>query len=215
MRTVFIYAMLTCAACVPLGVQAESDDLDSFLNAHGFVDSSGQAGAQPAVPAAPLSRSAAPAPVTAHKSIAQRTSEMVVAAMGALGVPYRYGGNTFDSGFDCSGFVRAMVKQTLGLSLPRQAAQQAAATHSIPRTALQPGDLVFFNTQHRQFSHVGIYVGEHRFIHSPRTGAVVRIEDMRVNYWNRRFNGARRVLEKASNPPIQVTAVATSDQPNY
>jgi hypothetical protein len=74
---------------------------------------------------------------------------------------------------------------------------------------------VFFNTQHRQFSHVGIYVGENRFIHSPRTGAVVRIEDMRVSYWNRRFDGARRVLEKAPNPQVQVTAAARPDLPNY
>jgi hypothetical protein len=129
---------------------------------------------------------------------ASKASELVVAAMGSLGVPYRRGGNSFEGGFDCSGFVRAMVEQTVGLMLPRVAAQQAAATQKIDRTELQPGDLVFFNTLHRSFSHVGIYVGDYKFIHSPKPGAEVRIEDIRVNYWNRRFDGARRLLAQLS-----------------
>jgi cell wall-associated NlpC family hydrolase len=121
--------------------------------------------------------------------------------MGALGVPYRRGGNTFDTGFDCSGFVRAMYEQTLGLLLPRRADQQAAATQKINRAELQPGDLVFFNTMRRAFSHVGIYVGDNKFIHSPKPGAAVRIDDMRLSYWSQRFNGARRVpTEPAPGP---------------
>jgi cell wall-associated NlpC family hydrolase len=113
--------------------------------------------------------------------------------MGFLGVPYRRGGNSFDQGLDCSGFVRLIYEQTVGMVLPRRAAEQAAATQVIDKTELQPGDLVFFNTLKSTFSHVGIYVGDHKFIHSPRTGAVIRVEDMRMSYWQQRFDGARRV----------------------
>ena len=96
-----------------------------------------------------------------------------------------------------------MYEQTVGLLLPRRADQQAAATQVIDKKELQPGDLVFFNTMRRAFSHVGIYVGEGKFIHSPRAGSHVRMEDMRMAYWNTRFNGARRVMpaaDAAGNP---------------
>jgi hypothetical protein len=129
-------------------------------------------------------------------SMAQRASELVVTAMGFLGVPYRRGGNNAETGFDCSGFVKAMYQQTLGLVLPRRADEQAAATEKIDKSELQPGDLVFFNTMRHAFSHVGIYVGDGKFIHSPKPGAQVRVEDMQVSYWARRFDGARRVLAK-------------------
>ena len=124
-----------------------------------------------------------------------RTSELVVTAMGSLGVPYRRGGNSMETGFDCSGFVKAMYQQALGLILPRRANEQAAATQKIDRKDLQPGDLVFFNTLRRTFSHVGIYVGDNKFIHSPKPGAQVRVEDMGVPYWSARFDGARRVVD--------------------
>jgi cell wall-associated NlpC family hydrolase len=126
--------------------------------------------------------------------VALKTSELVVNAMGFLGVPYRRGGNSVETGFDCSGFVRAMYQQTVGLILPRRANEQAAATAKIERGELQPGDLVFFNTLKRAFSHVGIYVGNNKFIHSPKPGAQVRVEDMGIPYWSSRFDGARRVL---------------------
>ncbi len=120
-------------------------------------------------------------------------ANMVSHAIGFLGVPYRLGGNDFESGFDCSGFVRAIVAQTIGLLLPRQAEQQAAASNEISASELQPGDLVFFNTLERAYSHVGIYLGAGRFIHSPKPGAQIRVEDMSKTYWTQRFNGARRV----------------------
>ena len=129
----------------------------------------------------------------AGQTVSNKASELVVNAMGFLGVPYRRGGNSAETGFDCSGFVRAIYEQSIGLILPRKAEQQAAATQNIERNELQPGDLVFFNTMRRAFSHVGIYVGEGKFIHSPKPGAEVRVESMSVAYWNRRFDGARRV----------------------
>jgi cell wall-associated NlpC family hydrolase len=137
-------------------------------------------------------------------SVTNKASELVVNAMGFLGVPYKRGGNTAETGFDCSGFVRAIYEQSVGLLLPRRAEQQAAATQRIEKTDLQPGDLVFFNTMKRAFSHVGIYVGDGKFIHSPKPGAEVRVESMGVSYWQRRFDGARRV--QPSNAAAQEAA---------
>ncbi|WP_411883064.1 C40 family peptidase [Polaromonas sp. YR568] len=128
-----------------------------------------------------------------RQSVSNKASELVVNAMGFLGVPYKRGGNTAETGFDCSGFVRAIYEQSVGLLLPRRAEQQAAATQRIEKNELQPGDLVFFNTMRRAFSHVGIYVGDGKFIHSPKPGAEVRVESLSVSYWQRRFDGARRV----------------------
>jgi cell wall-associated NlpC family hydrolase len=141
-----------------------------------------------------------------------RLTEMAVAAMDFVGVPYRRGGNDAESGFDCSGFTRHLFQINLGLSLPRRSHEQAAAQGlaDVPRTDLQPGDLVFFNTLKRAFSHVGIYVGDGRFIHSPRPGAAVRLESMTSSYWQRRFDGARRVaaLSDASASTVALSAPA-------
>ena len=126
-------------------------------------------------------------------NVADRTSSLISTAMGFIGVPYRRGGSSAETGFDCSGFVRAIYEQAKGMVLPRRANEQAAATEVIDKKDLQPGDLVFFNTMRRNFSHVGIYVGDNKFIHAPRSGSEIRVEDMGVRYWARRFNGARRV----------------------
>jgi cell wall-associated NlpC family hydrolase len=125
---------------------------------------------------------------------APERSALLLDAMGYIGTPYVRGGNTGASGLDCSGFVKAVFEQAEGITLPRSAYEQAHATLEIDRADLQPGDLVFFNTLRRAFSHVGIYMGEGRFIHAPRPGAQVRIEGMNSSYWRTRFNGARRVL---------------------
>lgn len=127
-----------------------------------------------------------------------KMSDVVVTAMGYLGKPYAYGKSSLDGGFDCSGFVLSLYQRSVGHTLPRTAAQQAGATTTIARNELQPGDLVFFNTMRRQFSHVGIYIGEGRFIHSPRAGASIRIESIASAYWQKRFNGARRVTPEAA-----------------
>ena len=142
-----------------------------------------------------------------RQSVGNKAAELVVTAMGFLGVPYRRGGNTVESGFDCSGFVKAMFEQTAGPILPRKAEQQAAATQKIARADLQPGDLVFFNTMRHAFSHVGIYVGEGKFIHSPKPGAEVRLENMGLTYWSRRFDGARRVQSAPTKTPALQTAL--------
>jgi len=115
------------------------------------------------------------------------------AALTHLGVKYRYGGKTPRMGFDCSGLVVYAAKQSLGITLPHHAASLARVGASVKRTELQIGDLVFFNTRGRRFSHMGIYLGDHQFVHAPRTGAVVRIERMNTPYWQQRYNGARRL----------------------
>ncbi|MCW5221447.1 C40 family peptidase [Verminephrobacter aporrectodeae] len=127
------------------------------------------------------------------QTVADQAADLVRSTMGFLGVPYKFGGSSAATGFDCSGFVRAVYEQTVGLLLPRRAEQQAAATRSIDRKELRPGDLVFFNTMRRNFSHVGIYVGDDKFIHAPHSGSRVRLDDLGRAYWTRRFNGARRV----------------------
>ncbi len=139
-------------------------------------------------------------------SVSERASALVFTAMGILGAPYRRGGSTVETGFDCSGFVKAVYEQTVGLILPRKASQQAAATQKIDRADLQPGDLVFFNTMRHAFSHVGIYIGEGKFIHSPKPGSEVRVEDMGLAYWKRRFDGARRVPTGAGETATAQTA---------
>ena len=151
---------------------AADDEMGRFMADKGLLERIGQVGA----------------------TVRDHTAELVVHAMGFLGVPYRRGGDSAATGFDCSGFVRAIYEQTVGLVLPRQANEQAAATEVIDRQDLQPGDLVFFNTMRRAFSHVGIYVGDGKFIHAPKPGAEVRVEDMGGSYWRRRFDGARRVI---------------------
>jgi cell wall-associated NlpC family hydrolase len=134
--------------------------------------------------------------------VRDKAADMVLTAMNFLGVPYRRGGQS-DDGFDCSGFTRQVFETSLGLVLPRRADEQAKAPGlvAILRDQLQPGDLVFFNTLRRTFSHVGIYIGDGKFIHAPRPGGEVRVEDMRFVYWAKRFTGARRaepVAEQAS-----------------
>lgn len=155
--------------------------------------------AAPEAPADPLSqwlgeRALLAKPAAAVQSVRDSASELVMSAMNFLGMPYRRGGSSDSAGFDCSGFTRHVFEMSLGLVLPRRADEQAklSGLTQIKRDELKPGDLVFFNTLRRTFSHVGIYLGDGKFIHSPRSGAEVRIEDMGDRYWSRRFTGARR-----------------------
>jgi cell wall-associated NlpC family hydrolase len=140
------------------------------------------------------------------QQVRDTASDLVLSAMNFLGVRYRRGGNSAEQGFDCSGFTRYVFEHSLGLVLPRRADQQAheQALLTVKKEELRPGDLVFFNTMRRAFSHVGIYVGDGKFIHAPRPGGEVRIEDMGASYWVKRFNGARRAdlpTPQVSNPP--------------
>ncbi len=133
--------------------------------------------------------------MAASQAVTAKSIEIALAAMNFMDVPYTWGGNSAAEGFDCSGFTRHVYQSIAGIVLPRHSAEQARAAgfKEVPRQALAPGDLVFFNTLSQAYSHVGIYVGEGKFVHAPRTGAVVRIENLEVSsYWRSRFTGARR-----------------------
>ena len=184
---ILILACATAAHAAPQGTN--SDDMDRLLADKGLLTRLEDVSHKVADKA---------------QTVAGRAGDLVVNAMGFLGVPYKRGGNSAETGFDCSGFVRAIYQQTVGLVLPRRADQQAASTQVIDKKELQPGDLVFFNSMRRTFSHVGIYVGDGKFIHSPRSGSEVRVEDMRQSYWQRRFDGARRVTPAAGTQVGQV-----------
>ena len=161
--------------------------------------------------AAPIERpTASPAVRRTSPEVAPhpRMADLLLSAIGLVGVPYRLGGNTVDNGFDCSGFTRHLFQAHLGVALPRRSHEQAGAAgfDSVARSDLQPGDLVFFNTLSRENSHVGIYIGEGRFIHAPRTGANVRLETLASSYWRQRFDGARRVAALAPTNAAETSA---------
>lgn len=133
---------------------------------------------------------------------AGNAQELVMRALSFVGIHYRRGGESPETGFDCSGLVRHVFRESLGLALPRTSRDISRVGDTIPRDQLQPGDLVFFNTLRRGFSHVGIYLGEHRFVHAPASGGEVRVEDMRQRYWTQRFNGARRIAQADTNGTV-------------
>ncbi|WP_211450930.1 C40 family peptidase [Collimonas antrihumi] len=122
-----------------------------------------------------------------------RASDLAVSAMGMIGIHYKYGGNSPENGLDCSGLVRYVFKDAWGVNVPRTAAELSRSGEKVDKQDLKPGDLVFYNTLRRSFSHVGIYLGDNKFIHAPSSGGKVRIESMDLAYWKSRFNGARRI----------------------
>lgn len=132
------------------------------------------------------------------------TKTLASTALNFLGIKYRFGGEAPNTGFDCSGLVSYAAEKSLGLKLPRSAAEMAREGKSVKSSELKKGDLVFFNTRGHRNSHVGIYLGNHQFVHAPRTGAVVRIESMDLAYWKKRYNGARRLA--ANTPDTLATA---------
>lgn len=119
--------------------------------------------------------------------------ELVLYSMGLIGIRYVFGGRTPETGFDCSGLVRYVFDRVTGRSLPYTSYEMASLGTQVAFSDLQPGDLVFYNTRGRRNSHVGIYIGEGRFIHAPSRGGRVHIANMTERYWVTRFNGARRL----------------------
>ena len=131
--------------------------------------------------------------------------EAALQALFTVGVPYRYGGNSPETGFDCSGLVSHVFERAWGVEVPRGTEAQRGVGRPVKRLRdLQPGDLVFYNTRNRPYSHVGIYLGDGNFVHAPRPGQRVRIESVHNPYWRARFNGARRI-----DPPRYLTASAS------
>jgi cell wall-associated NlpC family hydrolase len=176
LRKALACVLLVAAGLAQAGPERPGDAVLQLLQDKGLIPASSADGASQIV-----------------RQVRDTASELVLSAMNFLGVPYRRGGVSED-GFDCSGFTRHVFELSVGLVLPRRADEQAksAGLLTVNREELKPGDLVFFNTMRRTFSHVGIYIGEDKFIHAPRPGGEVRVDDMRQSYWARRFTGARR-----------------------
>lgn len=125
----------------------------------------------------------------------RKQAEPLLYALGLLGSPYKMGGNDPAKGVDCSGFVRHVYKQTASVDLPHNARQISRNGTEVAREDVKPGDLVFFNTLKRPYSHVGIYAGEGKFVHAGGSQSKrVMVSDMNEGYWARRYQGARRVL---------------------
>jgi cell wall-associated NlpC family hydrolase len=132
-------------------------------------------------------------------SLTDRASDLAIRAMAMVGIRYQYGGNTPEHGLDCSGLVRYVFKQAWDADLPRTSVEMSRVGEKVDSKDLQPGDLVFYNTLRRGFSHVGIYLGDNKFVHSPSAGSSIRIESMDLSYWKKRFNGARRINDPEQN----------------
>src|SRR5215470_13732803 len=115
-------------------------------------------------------------------------------ALELIGIRYKWGGNTPSTGLDCSGLVRYVFQRVTGVTLPRTAKEMSRIGEHVSVPDLQPGDLVFFNTRRFAFSHVGIYLGDNRFIHAPRRGRDVEIATLDSSFWQKRFDGARRMI---------------------
>lgn len=119
-------------------------------------------------------------------------NEVTLQALSQVGQPYRWGGSTPEEGFDCSGLVQYVYREALGIHLPRTSRAMSTRGVEVDRESLAPGDLVFFQTSRHRNSHVGIYIGQGRFVHAPSSGSLVRVEAIDKRYWTRRFNGGRR-----------------------
>jgi len=178
----------------------DSEPLMKMLADKGLLAPAALASTLPAATDGAAPPVAAPAEPGLMRRVHDRASDMVVSALNFIGVRYRRGGNSAETGFDCSGFTRHVFELSLGLVLPRRADEQAAMPGlvKVERDELKPGDLVFFNTMRRTFSHVGIYIGDNRFVHAPSHGKDVRTDDMTFAYWSKRFTGARRAQLPAS-----------------
>ncbi|HRL22102.1 MAG TPA: C40 family peptidase [Alcaligenes sp.] len=135
------------------------------------------------------------------------TPGMASTALSFLGVKYSFGGDAPSTGFDCSGLVSYAAEKSLGLKLPRQSKDIAKQGTSVNRSELRKGDLVFFNTRGARYSHVGIYLGDDKFVHAPRSGSVVRVENMQTTYWKKRYNGARRLAAAQTDTGTRLRSV--------
>ncbi|MBV8629239.1 MAG: C40 family peptidase, partial [Paraburkholderia sp.] len=141
--------------------------------------------------------------------------EISIQAMSLVGIPYRWGGNTPDSGFDCSGLVRYVVARAASVNLPRTTADMSGRGESVEPDEIAAGDLIFFNTTGRPHSHVGIYVGKLRFVNAPSTGGTVRLDYLTNPYWAKRFDGIRRVAPPAASPaPFNTPTWQASTEPD-
>ena len=147
-------------------------------------------------------------PTSAVSRVWTRAQDLAIFALGLIGVDYRFGGTTPDAGLDCSGLVRYVFQQVTGITLPRTSQEMSHLGKKVAAADLKVGDLVFFNTRTLPFSHVGIYLGDDRFVHAPSRGGAVEIAAMSASYWRTRFSGARRLPVVTFDPPLATSTLA-------
>ncbi|ABF09021.1 cell wall-associated NlpC family hydrolase [Cupriavidus metallidurans] len=180
---------IVCGATVSNGVLADTvfKDTDARIDARADVTDAHPEG----------KRGLLSSMMNSTSNVATKAGDLVMNALGLIGVRYRFGGNSPESGLDCSGFVRYVFNDTFGFMLPRRSVEMSQVGATVAANDLRPGDLVFFNTMRHTFSHVGIYIGDNKFVHAPSTGSKIRVDDMRAAYWVTRYNGARRIDDSA------------------
>lgn len=200
MQRVLVALSFALAAGLPAWAQ-EAAQAGSGAQA---PESAAVASGSPATPS-PVAASSRPGPVASAPAapamvlglspdnLAERTEALVDGAMRMIGAKYRWQGDEKPAGFDAGTFVRFVLKDAVGLLLPVRVENLGRMGEAVRAVDLKPGDLVFFNTMRRAFSHVGIYLGENKFIHATARGAEVRVDDLQNAYWDRRFDGARRI----------------------
>lgn len=127
--------------------------------------------------------------------VSERANDVVLYAVGLIGTGYRFGGKNPEAGLDCSGMVSFVFDQAAGVKVSGSAADIARSGKAVPRDDLRPGDLVFFNTRNAAFSHVGIYIGDERFVHAPSTNGRVRIDRLSDRYYAQRYEAARTYFD--------------------
>ena len=142
----------------------------------------------------PAKRTLAASATAAAGKVWSGAQDVAIYALGMIGVDYRFGGNTPESGLDCSGLVRYVFQEVTGVTLPRTSKEMSSMGATVAAADLKPGDLVFFDTRRFPFSHVGIYLGDNRFIHASSSGSEVGIAKLSESYWQKHFNGARRLV---------------------
>lgn len=186
-RNQLFFIILTSILLAGCGTLPPNRDDGASAPRASIQKTAGRGAATAPVPAYALAPSVAP-------SRQSDLQDMLFHALAAAGADYRAGGKSYQSGFDCSGLVAFVYREAYGLALPHNTQAQSRMGETIDASELQAGDLVFFNTLRKPYSHVGIYLGEGRFIHAPKEGAVVRTENLSARYWTTRFDGARRIV---------------------
>ena len=173
--------------------------------------------ASPLARADDLVRAATPAPASVMSGAAsaatgawQAARDLTARALDLLGIRYKWGGATPQTGLDCSGLVQFVFQEVTGVTLPRSARELSRIGDKVALSDLRPGDLVFFNTRRFAYSHVGIYLGDNRFIHAPRRGRQVEVATIDGAYWSRHFDGARRLMGVLPGMIPSIVSTATA-----
>lgn len=191
--TFFQKTLLTVLPCMMLNLipstASAADNLTDLMNSLA-AQQAGFSQVQTANPS--LQEPSAPSQALSTNSSA--TMNLISTAKNFIGLPYRFGGTSPTSGFDCSGFMQYVYKETANINLPRTSSSMAQVGEKVSRDELQPGDMVFFSHSGGRISHVGMYIGEGRFIHSPSTGKSISITALNSGYWANKFVTARRVI---------------------